>query len=334
MAPSESLHDRLRRLAVEDPKAARRVFLDVFEANDNNLADFFERLRKPGEARLRQVVANAVRAHPQKNRLLPELLSWRDAETDEFTRRAIVGALAGVDASALPRPKEGAPEGLPKEIVDAYRYVSERLRHRLRNTMLSAQAQASRLRAASANGTAPDDVQVALAKINDALLSLGRELEDTDADPEHFRQRSIALGDWLKQMDQRYTSQYSSVNLKLINADNPEKRIIANDYLLGIVFWNIWLNAHQAAGRNCSVTVIFETAGKHLILKILDTGQGFSKELKDIAFQEMFSTKTPGRGRGLLEIQEAVERLGGQITLYEEKPSEYRLQIRLPLEGR
>lgn len=223
MAPSESLYDRLRRLAVEDPKAARTVFLDVFEANDNNLADLFERLRKPGEARLRQVVANAVRAHPQKNRLLPELLSWRDAETDEFTRRAIVGALAGVDASALPRPKEGAPEALPKEIVDGYRYVSERLRHRLRNTMLSAQAQTSRLRAASANGAAPDDVQVSLAKINDALLSLGRELEDTDADPEHFRQRSIPLGDWLRQMDQRYTSQYSSVNLKLMNADNPEK---------------------------------------------------------------------------------------------------------------
>ena len=48
----------------------------------------------------------------------------------------------------------------------------------------------------------------------------------------------------------------------------------------------------------------------------------------------MFSTRTPGRGRGLLEIQEAVERLSGQIRLYEEKPAEYRLQIRLPLEGR
>ena len=46
------------------------------------------------------------------------------------------------------------------------------------------------------------------------------------------------------------------------------------------------------------------------------------------------TTRTPGRGRGLLEIQDAVERLGGQIRLYEEKPSEYRLQIRLPLEAR
>lgn len=333
MASSESLYDRLRRLAVEDPKAARTVFLNVFEANSNDLGEFIERLRKPGEARLRQVVANAVRVHPQKNRLIPELLSWRDAETDEFTRRAIVGALAGVDAFTLQRPKEGAPEALPKEIVDAYRYVSERLKHRLRNTMLSAQAQANRLRSAAADDNAPD-IQVALAKINDSLLSLSRELEATDADPQHFQQRSIALGDWLRQMDLRYTSRYSSINLNLINGDDPETRILASDYLLETVFWNIWLNAHQAAGTNCSVTVVFETDGSDLVLKIMDSGQGFSKEMKDIAFQEMYSTRTPGRGRGLLEVQEAVERLGGQVRLYEEKPSEYRLLIRVPLEGR
>jgi sensor histidine kinase regulating citrate/malate metabolism len=135
-------------------------------------------------------------------------------------------------------------------------------------------------------------------------------------------------------MDHRYTSRYSTLNLKLINVGSPEKRIIASDYLLEIVFWNIWLNAHQAAGGECNVTVVFEAAGNELILKILDSGQGFSKDLKDIAFQQMYSSsRTPGRGRGLLEIQEAVERLRGSIQLFEEKPSEYRLLIRLPLEA-
>ena len=77
MATSEKLYDRLRKLAVEDPKTARTEFLVAFEANDNDLAELFDHLRKPGEARLRQVVANAVRAHPQKNRLVPELLNDR-----------------------------------------------------------------------------------------------------------------------------------------------------------------------------------------------------------------------------------------------------------------
>ena len=104
--------------------------------------------------------------------------------------------------------------------------------------------------------------------------------------------------------------------------------------MLEVVFWNIWLNAHQAVGGGCNVTVVFGTASNDLVLKIFDNGPGFSKDLKDIAFQQMYSSsQTLGRGRGLLEIQEAVERLGGRIQLFEEKPSEYRLLIRLPLEA-
>jgi len=68
-------------------------------------------------------------------------------------------------------------------------------------------------------------------------------------------------------------------------------RVSASDYLLETVFWNIWLNAHQASGATCTITVIFENTGKDLILKILDSGQGFSKDMKEVAFQAMFSTK-------------------------------------------
>ena len=60
-------------------------------------------------------------------------------------------------------------------------------------------------------------------------------------------------------MDLRYTSRYSSVNLKLINADNPKNGLLRAIICWKSCFWNIWLNAHQAAGLNCSVTVIFET---------------------------------------------------------------------------
>ena len=117
MATSETLYERLKRLAIADPKSARTAFLEAFEANDNALPDLLEHLRKPGEARLRQVIANAIRAHPGKQRLLPELRIWQDAETDEFTRRAIAGALAENDSSAAPRRKESSADVLPKEVV-------------------------------------------------------------------------------------------------------------------------------------------------------------------------------------------------------------------------
>jgi len=331
MAGNETLYERLRRLAIADPKSARIAFLEAFEANDNGLPDLLEHLRKAGEGRLRQVIANAVRAHPLKQRLFPELIIWQDAETDEFTRRAILGAMAESGSSVPLRRKDSSAAVLPKEVVDAYKYVSERLRHRLRNTMLSVQSQANRLKSATSRDANPD-IQSTLAKMNDALLSMSRELEATDADPQHFQLRSIALGDWLRQMDVRYTTRSSSLNLKLANADGPGVRVLASDYLLETVFWNIWLNAHQAAGATCTITVIFESVGQDLILKMLDSGPGFSRDMKEVAFQAMFSTKTAGRGRGLLEIQEAVERLAGSIRFYEAQPSEYRLQISLRLE--
>jgi signal transduction histidine kinase len=330
MPESEALYDRLRRLAVEEPKEAKRVFLAAFESNSKELHEFLGKLQRPNEGRLRQVVANAVRAHPEKRRVVPELFRWRDVETDEFTRRAIEGALANVDQTSAREVRVQNLAG-PSEVGDVYRYVASRLRHRLRNTMLSAQAQANRLRKLISVDLGAD-VQTVIAKLNDAMISMGRELEATDVDPEFFRQRSIALVHWLQQMNLRYTTQYAAINLRLINADGQPVRIFANDYLLETVFWNIWLNAHQATGPNCELIIDFMVKVKDVELRISDNGEGFSSELKDVVFQQVYSTKSGSRGRGLLEIQDAVEQLGGHIELYEARPSENRILIRLPLD--
>jgi signal transduction histidine kinase len=330
MPALEGLYERLRRLAAEDPREAKKVFLAIFEANSKELSELLARLRKPNEGRLRQVIANAVRAHPEKGRIIPDLVLWRETETDEFTRRAIEGALVDVARTPL---QEGSLQqtAAPSELADVYRYVSDRLRHRLRNTMLSAQAQANRLNKlmAAELGT---DVQTTIAKLNDAIVSLGRELEATDVDPDYFLQRSIGLADWLRQLNLRYTTQYAPVNLRLINGDNPRIRVFANDYLLEIIFWNIWLNAHQAIRVNCEITIDFQVKGRDLELLVSDKGEGFPHELKDVVFQQVYSTKNRSRGRGLLEIQDAVERLAGHVELYEAKASEYRIRIRLPLD--
>lgn len=333
MPVPELLYERLRRLAVEDPREARRVFLAAFEEKSSGLDELLTRLRKPNEGRLRQVVANSVRAHPEKARIASELLQWRETETDEFTRRAIDGALVGVDPTALREDKTLQKVAVPSEIADVYRYVSDRLRHRLRNTMLAAQAHANRLSRLATTSQA-SEVQTVVAKLNDAMISMGRELEATDVDPEYFRLRAIVLPDWLQQLNARYASQYSPVKLNMIHANHAWIRVLANDYLLETIFWNIWLNAQQSVGENCEITIAF---GRHLgILEMLisDNGEGFSPELSEIVFQQVYSSKNnSGRGRGLMEIQDAVERLAGRVELYEAKPSEFRIRISVPLEA-
>src|ERR1051326_761542 len=124
MPAPETLYERLRRLAVEDPKRARDLFLEAFEADSEELGDFLRKLQRPSEGRLRQVTANAVKTHPEKHRLVPALLRWRETETDEFARRAIEGALIGVQAASAAGM---GIVGARSEVAEVYRYVASRL---------------------------------------------------------------------------------------------------------------------------------------------------------------------------------------------------------------
>lgn len=97
MEPPETLYERLRHLVVEDPRDARRVFLQLLDSGGRALDHFLGRIASPADGRLRQLVANALRNQRDRERLAPHLIAWQEIETDEFTHRAIAGALGGLD---------------------------------------------------------------------------------------------------------------------------------------------------------------------------------------------------------------------------------------------
>src|SRR6516225_754268 len=96
MEPVELLHERLRRLAVEDPREARRVFLVLFDSGGSALEQFLGEISAPADGRLRHLVASALRNNRDKERLAPYLIAWHEIETDEFAKRAMAAALDGV----------------------------------------------------------------------------------------------------------------------------------------------------------------------------------------------------------------------------------------------
>src|SRR5215469_936927 len=97
MEPPETLYERLRHLVVEDPRDARRVFLQLLDSTSPALDHFLGRIASPADGRLRQLVANALRNQRDRERLAPHLIAWQESETDEFTHRAIQSALGGLD---------------------------------------------------------------------------------------------------------------------------------------------------------------------------------------------------------------------------------------------
>lgn len=98
MQPPEILYQRLQRLVVEDPREARKAFLQLLDSGGPALDGFLGRISSPADGRLRQLVANTLRGHRDKERLAAHLITWREIETDEFTHRAIARALDGLDA--------------------------------------------------------------------------------------------------------------------------------------------------------------------------------------------------------------------------------------------
>src|SRR5262252_8868240 len=89
MQPAELLRERLRRLAVEDPREARKAFLQLFDSGGSALEQFLSQVSSPADGRLRHVIASALRNKRDKERLTPYLIAWHENETDEFAKRAI-----------------------------------------------------------------------------------------------------------------------------------------------------------------------------------------------------------------------------------------------------
>jgi sigma-B regulation protein RsbU (phosphoserine phosphatase) len=96
MEPVELLHARLRRLAIEDPREARKAFLTLFDSGGPALEQFLGEISSPADGRLRHLVASALRNNRDKERLTPYLIAWHEIETDEFAKRAMAAALDGV----------------------------------------------------------------------------------------------------------------------------------------------------------------------------------------------------------------------------------------------
>src|SRR5262249_10845919 len=96
MQPAEIFHEKLRRLAVGDPRKARKEFLLFFDSGGSALEQFLEHVSSPADGRLRHLIASALRNSRDKERLAPYLIVWHEIETDEFAKRAIAAALDGV----------------------------------------------------------------------------------------------------------------------------------------------------------------------------------------------------------------------------------------------
>ena len=315
----------LRRLAAESPRDARVHFASLLDSNVTALDEVLRLATAPPEGRLRQLIANAVRNRKDKVRVVPFLTRWRESESDEFAKAAINAALADVEAG----PMQMFHSPNPPHLVETYRYVADRLCHRVRNS-LTGTAQHLRSLETLLNGPSASEAKATIGQLRDSLRAVSRIVEFS-IDDSYFEWHVIDLKLWLKTMTAQYVAKNTSLALRIVDREGSRPvRIHANDFLLETLFWNLWRNAQQALTSVCEIAVHLADHGPNVEIVVLDNGRGFTAEDAEVAFIDRFSRRGANYGRGLLEVQDAVGRLGGKVELFQFAPGEYRIRLALP----
>ena len=324
----EELYNSLRMLAVQDPKAARKQFEELLESDTAAVQGVLIRMAAPGEGRLRQLVANLARTRADRSMFTKHFERWLAVETDQFAHRAISAAM---DSSRKPTPTVPNQRVLVvREMVEMYRYVSERLRHELQNALLRPKTRLLQLLETVKRideGITRAQLEALMAQLQDEFQAIGRMVEFEPND-RHFTMRPLNICDWIHQMNSDYAKRFSRIDLSIPASEDVAKlQIFASDYLLRLIFWNLWVNAHQAAGQSCAITLICEIRDRELAITITDNGPGFPANMAGVAFENRFSHNGPNRGRGLLEVQDAMQQLHGTAQLVETSGNVLRVQL-------
>ena len=332
-ADLNDLLGELRRQAVLNPKQARLSIRSLLDGEPEVLQRVLNGAAGAGDGRLRQAIAMVYKNEPDTGALEPWLQEWRHTEPDEFTRSAIEAAIA----SRLPAPPKPVQKTGSALFVDAYRYVAERLCHRVRNPLGLPSSRLPDLK--QIIGEVSDEhvrqqlIEI-VADLQTGLQKISRTVE-FDIGDDYLTWRDIVVVDWIMSAVGDMNGRYGNASLDVACDPTARKaKVRTNLFLLDTLFGNLWANAIQAsdAPHTIRLEISVDLLKQRLVMVVSDSGPGFSDAYVETAFQAQFSTKSTNRGRGLMEIADAVTRMQGEVSLVKMPSNDYRVRIILPLE--
>ncbi len=101
---------------------------------------------------------------------------------------------------------------------------------------------------------------------------------------------------------------------------------------LEMILINLINNSIEALQKDGEIEISWHSDDKDMsVLKIVDSGPGIPKQMREKIFKPFFTTKSNGSGLGLFTIYKIVYLSGGQISLLDSNKTTF--VIKLPLEG-
>ncbi|NOZ09757.1 MAG: HAMP domain-containing histidine kinase [Gammaproteobacteria bacterium] len=178
------------------------------------------------------------------------------------------------------------------------------------------------------------DLNEGLGIIRDQITRCKHALSVISASAGELRTESgkpVPVEDYLKQLVAEWRSQRPGINLQHhLQGKQPSPRILAEN-ILNQALTNILNNAADASPECVELNAQWNT--DELVIEINDCGPGLSAAASAAAGKDLFSTKKQGLGLGLFLAHASIERLGGDITLFNREESGVCTRIVLPLSG-
>jgi len=115
-----------------------------------------------------------------------------------------------------------------------------------------------------------------------------------------------------------------------ISGTQPAPRL-RPDPALRAALLNLLNNAADASSEGMEILLHWNE--KHIVLEIQDQGPGLTAEAASRAGSAFFTTKEEGRGLGLFLANATLERLGGNVRLFNRDGGGATTEVTLPLQG-
>ncbi len=152
--------------------------------------------------------------------------------------------------------------------------------------------------------------------------------------PFHHRQGTANINDLVTEhlRDMSRLIEKSKVHL-VVDTLEAAPRVIGNEAALGQVLSVILTNALDVMpnGGELTASSKLDALGLNVLVKIVDTGPGLSKEMLQKIFRPSFTTKKAGLGLGLALSRRILARYGGQLQITSEEGEGTTVTLKIPV---
>ena len=128
-----------------------------------------------------------------------------------------------------------------------------------------------------------------------------------------------------------------AAEIRVVRQDVGKLTALADRRLLIQSLVNLIKNAFEAlsvraGGEAPEITLSARTEGDRVWISVNDNGPGLTTETRKRLFEDRYSTKGSGRGRGLAIVRESVNVQGGEIVVGDRPGGGTEFRIGLPIE--